>query len=144
VKVSYQVPVVFRLATEAEMKMDYAKDTAYEKKIYSETDIIPYSDVDEKPMFQGKEAGEFVKWIYAHLHYPVEAFEKNIQGVVQIGFTINEDGTVSDVKSLREIDPLLENAVIEIVKKSPKWTPGKYKNEVAKVNYQVPVVFKLQ
>jgi TonB family protein len=145
-KVAYQAPVVFKIDSETKMKTDYVKETSDEKKDYSKTDIIPYSDVDEKPMFQGKEAAEFVKWIYIQLqgNYPKEAFEKKIQGLVRVGFTINKDGSISDIKSLRKVDPILENAVIELVKKSPKWTPGKHKNEVVKVTYQVPVVFKLQ
>jgi TonB family protein len=146
VKVYYQVPVVFKLDSATKTKTDHVKETADEKKVYSKTDVISYSDVDEKPRFQGKSAEEFVKWIYARLqgNYPKEAFEKKIQGLVRVGFTINKDGSISDIKSLRNVDPILENAVIELVKKSPKWTPGKYKNEVVRITYQVPVVFKLQ
>jgi protein TonB len=109
-------------------------------------EIIPFAVVEVKPMFQGKDAGEFVKWIYAKLqgNYPQAAVENNIQGVVRVSFTVNVDGTLSDIKSLRKIDPILEDCVIELVKKSPKWTPGRQQNKPVKVTYQVPVVFKLQ
>jgi protein TonB len=109
-------------------------------------EILPFVSVEVKPMFQGKDAGEFVKWIYAQLvgNYPQAAIENNIQGVVRISFTVNVDGSLSDIKSLRKVDPILEDCVIELVKKSPKWTPGRQQNKPVRVTYQVPVVFKLQ
>jgi protein TonB len=109
-------------------------------------EVIPFIAVEEKPKFQGKDANEFVKWIYAQLagKYPQAAIENNIQGVVHISFTINTDGTLSDIKSLRKTDPILEDCVIELVKKSPEWTSGRQQNKPVKVTYQVPVVFKLQ
>jgi protein TonB len=109
-------------------------------------EVIPFAIVEEKPKFQGKDAGEFVKWIYAKLdgNYPQAAAENNIQGTVRISFTVNVDGSLSDIKSIRKADPLLEDCVIEIVKKSPKWTPGRQQQKPVKVTYQVPVHFKLQ
>jgi protein TonB len=107
-------------------------------------EVIPFAVVEVKPMFQGKDAGEFVKWIYSKLEYPQQAQENNIQGVVRVSFTVNIDGTLSDIKSLRKTDPILEDCVIDLVKKSPKWNPGRQQNKPVKVTYQVPVQFKLQ
>jgi protein TonB len=123
--------------------LDKKPETVDDKEI---DDPIPFVTVEEKPRFQGKDASEFVKWIYAKLagNYPQAAIENSIQGVVRISFTVNTDGTLSDIKSLRKIDPILEDCVIELVKKSPKWTPGRQQNKPVKVTYQVPVVFKLQ
>jgi protein TonB len=108
------------------------------------TMIIPFVIVEEKPMFQGKDADEFVKWIYSILSYPIEAQEKNIQGVVSISFTVNVDGFLSDIRSLQKIDPILEDYVIDLVNKSPRWIPGRQQNKPVRVMYQMSVVFKLQ
>jgi protein TonB len=107
---------------------------------------IPFAIVEVKPKFQGKDASEFTNWIYSKLagNYPEEALANNIQGIVRISFTVNTDGTLSDIKSIKKTDPLLEDCVIEIVKKSPKWTPGRQQNKPVKVPYQVPIVFKIQ
>jgi TonB family protein len=107
-------------------------------------EIIPFAVVEVKPKFQGKDAGEFVKWINSELanNYPKAAIEQNLQGTVRVSFTVNIDGTLSDIKSLRKVDPILEECVIELVKKSPKWTPGRQKNKPVKVTYQIPVIFK--
>jgi protein TonB len=109
-------------------------------------EIIPFAIVEEKPKFQGKEASEFTKWIYSKLdgNYPQAAQDNNIQGTVRVSFTVNTDGTLSDIKSIRKVDPLLEDAVIAIIKQSPKWTPGRQQRKPVKVPYQVPIVFKLQ
>jgi protein TonB len=107
---------------------------------------IPFAIVEVKPKFQDKDASEFTNWIYSKLagNYPEEALANNIQGIVRISFTVNTDGTLSDIKSIKKTDPLLEDCVIEIVKKSPKWTPGRQQNKPVKVPYQVPIVFKIQ
>jgi protein TonB len=132
---------------------DLLQDLAYvEKKqqVVKEDEevdeIIPFAVVEKKPMFQGKDAGEFVKWIYGKLdgNYPQAAVENNIQGKVFVSFTVNIDGTLSDIRSMRKTDPILEECVIGIIKKSPKWTPGQQQNKPVKVTYQVPVQFRLQ
>jgi TonB family protein len=145
VNVPYQIPVVFKLQDNPEKKTTGKKDSTKvsTKPNKVSDDFVPYVDVEVKPKFQDKEATEFTKWIYSQLKYPLEAMEKNIQGTVRVSFIINTDGTLSDIKSIHKADPLLENAVIDIVKKSPKWTPGRHKNKDVKVPYQIPIVFKL-
>jgi protein TonB len=152
VKVTYQVPVVFKL--QPEIKQPETNATALDEtqrllkkpivEDANDVDIIPFAIVEKKPVFQGKDAKTFVDWIYSKMVYPQQAIENNIQGTVRIAFTINIDGSISNIKSLVKIDPLLEECVIEIVKKSPKWTPGYARNKPVKVIYQAPVVFKLE
>jgi TonB family protein len=105
---------------------------------------ISFETVEEKPKFQGKEASEFIKWIYSKLVYPQVAQDNNIQGTVRVSFTVNTDGTLSDIKSIRKVDPLLEDAVIAIIKQSPKWTPGRQQKKPVRVLYQVPIIINLQ
>jgi protein TonB len=138
--------------SESESNNNLANDLIYVhkketeiKKVEEIDEVIPFAIVEKKPMFQGKEAKAFVDWIYSKLVYPPQAQENNIQGTVRVSFTVNIDGSLSDIRSVgRKADPLLEDCVIEIIKKSPKWTPGRQQNKPVKVTYQVPVVFKLQ
>ncbi|MDR3247090.1 MAG: TonB family protein, partial [Prevotellaceae bacterium] len=115
--------------SESESNDNLFQDMAYvEKKQQVVQDVeeveetIPFAIVEEKPKFQGKDASAFTKWIYSLLegNYPQVAQENNIQGTVRVSFTVNTDGTLSDIKSIRKVDPILEEAVIELVKKSPK------------------------
>jgi protein TonB len=139
--------------SESETNDNFFHDLAYVEKrqqtVKAEEEIdeiIPFAVVEVKPKFQGKDASEFVKWIYGKLqgNYPQAAQENNIQGTVRVSFTVNVDGSLSDIRSLKKVDPILEDCIIELVKKSPKWTPGRQQNKPVKVTYQIPVVFKLQ
>jgi protein TonB len=124
--------------------VDKKQVTLVEEK--EEDEIIPFAVVEEKPKFQGKDAEEFRKWINTKLanNYPQAAVENNLQGKVYVSFTVNIDGSLSDIRSMRKTDPILEECVIDLVKKSPKWTPGRQQNKPVKVTYQIPVIFKLQ
>jgi TonB family protein len=133
-------------STYVEIKQQAAKEAEEVDKEVEEVDeVIPFAIVEEKPRFQGKDASEFVKWIYGQLdgNYPQEAVKNNIQGKVYVSFTVNVDGTLSDIRSIRKTDPILEECIIGIVKKSPKWTPGRRQNKPVKVTYQVPIQFRL-
>ena len=126
---------------------DYLPQTPKVKDEEEIVEIIPFAVVEKKPLFQGQDASTFRDWINSQIEqqgYPASALENNIQGTVYLSFTVNTDGSLSDIKSVRKVDPILADAVIEIVKKSPKWTPGSQQNKPVKVPYQVPVVFRLQ
>jgi TonB family protein len=107
-------------------------------------EIIPFASVEVKPKFQDKDADKFKDWINSRLTYPAEAMENNIQGTVHISFTVNTDGTLSDVKSTKKVNPLLEECAVATVKKSPKWTPGRQRGKPVNVSCQVPVTFKIE
>ncbi len=81
--------------------------------------------VEEKPTFNGEDANEFSKWVNQHLEYPEIAKENSIQGRVTLQFTINVDGSVSNVKVLRGVDSSLDKEAVRVVSNFPKWKPGK-------------------
>ena len=100
--------------------------------------------VEEKPKFQGGDANTFSAWVNKNLQYPEIAKENGVQGRVTLQFTVNTDGSVSDVKVLRGVDSSLDKEAVRIVKMSPKWTPGKQRDRPVKVVYNFPVVFQLR
>ena len=108
-----------------------------------EEEFIPFAIVEEKPMFQGKDANEFTKWVYGNIVYPEIAKETGISGRVTLQFTIDKDGSVKDVKVLRGVDSSLDHEAVRVVSKSPKWTPGKQRGKPAKVKYTFPIIFQL-
>lgn len=76
--------------------------------------------------------------------YPMIAQENNIQGKVFVQFVIEKDGSVSDVKVARSVDPSLDKEAIRVVKAMPKWKPGKQRGKPVRVSYTVPINFQLQ
>lgn len=120
---------------------DYVAEV-YEEEI--EEAPIPYALVEEKPSFMGGDANKFSQWVGQHLEYPEIAKENGVQGRVTLQFTVNPDGTVSNIKVLRGIDSSLDKEAMRVVASSPKWTPGKQRDRAVKVIYNFPVIFQLR
>ena len=104
---------------------------------------ISFNLVEIKPSFMGGDANTFSKWVNDRLVYPAIAKENGVQGKVTLQFTINTDGTLSNVKVLRGVDPSLDKEAVRVVSMSPKWTPGSTKGQAVSVTYTFPVVFHL-
>ena len=98
--------------------------------------------VEEMPEFPGGEE-ELRKFIADNIKYPEEAEQKNIQGKVYVQFVINREGNVEDVKLAKGVDPLLDEAAMNIVKSMPQWKPGKQRGQYVKVSFTIPINFQL-
>ena len=61
------------------------------------------------------------KWIKKNFKYPEEAYENGIQGRVLVKFYVNVDGSISDVKVVRSVHPLLDKEAVRIIKGMPKF-----------------------
>lgn len=109
-----------------------------------EEEVIPFAIVEDKPLFQGKDANEFTKWVYNNIVYPEIAKENGVQGRVTLQFEIGKDGKVTNVKVLRGVDSSLDKEAVRVVSNSPKWTPGKQRGKPVKVKYNFPVTFQLK
>lgn len=121
--------------------MDYIEEV---KEEVVEEEAIPFQLVEEKPSFNGGDANEFSKWVNSKLQYPEIAKENGVQGRVTLQFTVNPDGSVSNVKVLRGVDSSLDKEAVRVVSMSPKWKPGKQRDRAVKVTYTFPVIFQLR
>lgn len=121
--------------------MDYV-ETVEEEVV--EEEAIPFQFVEEKPTFMGGDANTFSKWVNERLVYPEIAKENGVSGRVTLQFTVNTDGSVSNIKVLRGVDPSLDKEAVRVVSMSPKWTPGKQRDRAVKVTYTFPVIFQLR
>lgn len=127
---------------DVENRTDYSYDydgAGYDEGDTGEADI--FQVVEDMPRFPG---GNVQKWIAKNIKYPMIAQENNIQGKVFVQFVIEKDGSVSDVKVARSVDPSLDKEAIRVVKMMPKWTPGKQRGKPVRVSYTVPINFQLQ
>lgn len=121
--------------------MDYVAEV--EEEVVEE-EAIPFALVEEKPTFMGVDANTFTKWVNGKLVYPEIAKENGVQGRVTLQFTVNADGSVSNVIVLRGVDSSLDKEAVRIVSSSPKWKPGKQRERPVKVTYTFPVIFQLR
>lgn len=124
--------------------MDYVATTAGPEEETVEEEAIPFALVEEKPTFMGGDANNFSKWVNSKLNYPEAAKENGVQGRVTLQFTVNTDGSVTNVQVLRGVDSSLDKEAVRVVSSSPKWKPGKQRDRAVKVSYTFPVIFQLR
>lgn len=158
VRVPFSIPISFKLE-QAGFGNFSGKSGVEESEMLSKVlfdgvygDIIPFSKVDEVPIFPECEGDFdqkacFQKSIQRHIgknfRYPQEAQEKGIQGRVAVMFIIAKDGSIKGLKT-RGPDQLLEKEAVRIISSLPKLNPAKHNGEIAEVVFSIPITFKLK
>ena len=95
------------------------------------------------PQFPGG-PNSLSKYLSQNLKYPAAAEENGVQGRVFTTFIVECDGSLSNVKITRSVDPSLDKEAIRLIEAMPRWTPGKQKGKEVRVKYTVPVSFILK
>lgn len=98
---------------------------------------------EKMPKFPGG-IEELRPYIKKTMSYPNSAAKKGIQGRVIATFIIEKDGSVSNVKIEKSLDPDCDAQVIKIIKGMPKWIPGEQRGHKVRVRYTLPFVFKIK
>lgn len=112
--------------------------------------------VEEMPRFPGCEevgtdratkvqcaTNKLLRYLSNQIKYPRFALENHIQGTVYISFIVNEKGAITDIKVLKEPGAGLGKEAVRVVKTMPNWTPGKQRGKPVKVQFNLPVKFRL-
>jgi protein TonB len=99
--------------------------------------------VEEMPHFPGGPAA-LQAFLSSNTKYPVVAQENGVQGRVIVSFVVERDGSITDVRVVRSVDPSLDREASRVVRSMPRWSPGKQNGSTVRVKYTVPVVFRLQ
>lgn len=151
VAVRYTLPVVFRLSTgDNLLTKEEQQELASKGKVDELVISVPanakdevFVVVEENPEFPGGNEA-MMKFLSENIEYPKIAHENGIQGRVILSMVVEKDGSVSEVKAVRGVDPSLDAEAIRVIESMPKWTPGKQKGKEVRVGYTLPVVFRLQ
>lgn len=99
--------------------------------------------VEVMPQFPGGQIA-MLKYIMENIKYPKQIMEEGIQGRVTVRFIVEKDGSISDVKPVLSVHPLLNKEAVRVVESMPKWTPGKHNGKPVRVRFNLPVMFKLK
>ena len=99
--------------------------------------------VEQMPSYPGGN-GALMQYLSSHIKYPVIAEENGIQGRVICTFVVERDGSITDVRIAKSVDPSLDKAAMRVVSSMPKWIPGKQNGSAVRVKYTLPVTFRLQ
>jgi len=123
-------------------KVDIA-DLQEHKVVTEEKKPEIFNHVEVMPEFPGGQSA-LLKWLGDNIIYPTIAQEQGIQGRVTLRFVVKPDGSVDDVQVVKGLDPSCDKEAVRVVKKMPKWIPGKQNGNPVYVYFSLPVTFKLQ
>ena len=104
----------------------------------------PFLIAETMPSFQGGDLNTFRAWVQQNVRFPQIALENGIQGRVVLSFVIEKDGRLTNIQVLQTPDRSLSEEAVRVLSKSPKWSPGKQRNQVVRVKYTLPVDFRVQ
>ncbi len=98
--------------------------------------------VDEMPEFPGG-IEKLMEYLANNIKYPKKAKKNKVQGKVFVNFIVEKDGSISNIKILKGIGYGCNEEVIRVLKKMPKWKPGKHNGKPVRVIFNLPVKFTL-
>ena len=102
-----------------------------------------FTAVEQQAEFPGGIAA-LMKWLNQNIRYPEQAAANDIQGRVIVKFVVEKDGSIGAVEILKGVDKDLDREALRVVKKMPKWQPGKNNGVAVRSYFNLPVTFKLQ
>lgn len=99
-----------------------------------------YKVVDHMPEFPGGIEG-ILGYIARNVKYPEEVRKEGVKGTVICEFVVNTDGSLSDIKVLRGVDPRLDTEAVRVIESMPTWTPGRNGDQAVPTLYTLPIRF---
>ena len=145
VRVPFSIPITFKLEGKKEREITW-------KENHDGSVDVPFAVIEVVPVFPGCEDAEdkrdcfnamMQKHIGKNFRYPEEAQEKGIQGRVNVMFTIQEDGSIGNVRK-RGPDKILEDEAARIISLLPQMTAGENGGKKARVPFSIPITFNLK
>ena len=127
---------------------EFAEDVEIIQQVAVEEENIeddqPFVKVEQMPSFMGGDLMTFRNWVMSKVRFPQIALENQISGQVLLSFVVERDGSLTNIQVLRTPDSSLSDEAIRVLKSSPKWTPGKQRNQAVRVKYTLPIDFRIQ
>ena len=120
-----------------------AKEVIAQPEPPKEEETKVFDVVEQMPSFPGGQSA-LLQYLSSNIKYPVVAEENGVQGRVIVTFVVERDGSITDVRVVKSVDPSLDKEAQRVVKSMPKWIPGKQNGSAVRVKYTVPVTFRLQ
>lgn len=99
--------------------------------------------VEEMPEFPNGGGAGLMNFLSKNIEYPTVCKESGIQGKVIVSFVIDKDGSATDFRIVKSVNKYLDEEALRVLRKMPKWKPGKQKGVPVRVRYSVPINFKL-
>lgn len=102
--------------------------------------LLPTEVVEEMPQFPGG-IGALMKWLDEHVAYPPNCVRMKIGGQLEVNFLVEVDGRLTNARIVHSLHPDLDRAVLNAIRRMPRWTPGRVNGRVSVVSMTLPVRF---
>lgn len=99
--------------------------------------------VEQPAEFPGGQAA-MMKWLSNNIRYPESAQQNGISGRVVVKFVVEKDGSIGSPTIVKGVDRDLDQEALRVVKRMPKWQPGKNNGQPVRSYFNLPVTFRLQ
>lgn len=117
----------------ASEKQDAKEETVAPDSVAAPTDGVAKDEVfmvaEQMPEFPGG-MKELLKFLQDNLKYPENAMKNNVQGRVIVQFVVEKDGTLTEFKVARSVDPDLDAEALRVLQTMPKWKPGMQRGKI--------------
>ena len=133
---------------EIDLDIEMVEEDAIQEVIFDDVEIEE-EDVDEiftivqSPQSYPGGISEFYKWFGSKMKYPAQARRMGIQGRVFVEFTIEKDGSITDVKTVKGIGAGCDEEAARVMKTCKPWNPGKNRGRPVRVRMILPIKFTL-
>ena len=134
-----------KITTEVDFaEFDENTEVVQQVEVVEETieDDQPFLIAETMPSFQGGDLNTFRNWVQQNVRFPQIALENGNQGREELTFVIEKDGRLTNIEVLQTPDRSLSEEAIRVLNMSPKWSPGKQRNQPVRVKYTLPVDFR--
>ena len=105
-----------------------------------ESERVIFTVVEQTSEFPGGVA-KLNEFLASNIKYPAQARETGTQGIVYVTFVVEKDGSITDIKVLRDIGSGCGEEAIRVVKMMPKWKPAKQRGKAVRQQFNLPVRF---
>ncbi|MBD1365858.1 energy transducer TonB [Mucilaginibacter sp. ZT4R22] len=105
-------------------------------------DTTAHSSVDVLPEFKGGEKA-FVDYLTKAIVYPMVARKKNVQGRIILVFTVEKDGSLTNIRVVKKVSPEIDAEAVRVIRESPHWIPGTIKGQPVRTLFAIPLNFNL-
>lgn len=123
------------------VKCDKQEQKKAEDNFWQDTTII-YSRVEKKAEYIGGKEALF-RDIKNNLVYPEKAKKEMMEGRVFVKFVVKRDSSTCNHEIVRGVDPDLDQAALQTVKKLGRWEPAKINGKSVNSYFMLPITFRL-
>lgn len=111
--------------------------------VVEDNTVYNFVSMENPPAYPGG-IEKFYKFLGDNIKYPPMAAENNIQGNVFVSFTVEKDGSLTDIKIDRKLGYGTDEEAVRVLKLSKRWNPGMQNGKPVRVKYNIPIKFSLQ